>query len=172
MTTGPDEVMTAVGEAIALTVSDPAAARALLLRLWTDVGDSGDALHRCAIAHQLADLCPEPADELTWDLQALSAAAVITPERAVAAGLAAPATLYPSLHLNLGETYRKLGDLSSARRHLDLGLAAVGELGEDGYGAMIRRGLDGLAERLSDPASAGSVQVTPARQPRSLLSPH
>ena len=170
--TGPDEVMTAVGEAIGLTVTDPAAARARLLRLWSDVGESGDAVHRCAVAHQLADLCPEPTDELTWDLLALSAAAGITPERAVAAGLAAPAALYPSLHLNVGETYRKLGDLDSARRHLDLGLAAVGALGEDGYGAMIRRGLDGLAERLADPASGGSVQVTPARQPKSLPSPH
>jgi hypothetical protein len=59
------------------------------------------------------------------------------------------AAFYPSLHLNLGEDYRKLGDLAIARRHLELGRAAAARLGDDPYGSMIRAGLDGLAERLS-----------------------
>ena len=164
--------MTAAGQAIGLTVTDPAEARARLWQLWAEVGETGDPLHRCAVAHQLADLCPEPAQELAWDLRALAAADEITAERAAAAGMGAPAGLYPSLHLNLGETYRKLGDPDSARSHLNLGLDAVGALGDDGYGTMIRRGLQGLADRLAQPSAGGFAQVTPARQPRSLSSPH
>jgi hypothetical protein len=65
------------------------------------------------------------------------------------------AAFYPSLHLNLGEDYRKLGDAAAARRHLELGLAAVDTLPDDDYGAMIRGGLHGLAQRLGDPPSTG-----------------
>ncbi|MGH3916560.1 MAG: tetratricopeptide repeat protein, partial [Pseudonocardiaceae bacterium] len=56
---------------------------------------------------------------------------------------------YPSLQLNLGECYRKLGDLDRAREHLQLGRAAVHALEDDGYGRMIKKGLDSLADRLS-----------------------
>jgi hypothetical protein len=74
----------------------------------------------------------------------------VTDERAAAAGAAGSvAAFYPSLHLNLGEDYRKLGDAAEARRHLDLGWRAAASLGDDPYGAMIRSGLDGLASRLS-----------------------
>ena len=57
--------------------------------------------------------------------------------------------MYPSLHLNLGECYRKLGDPDHAREQLERGQAAVGSLGDDGYGQMIKGGLDRLAERLA-----------------------
>jgi hypothetical protein len=53
------------------------------------------------------------------------------------------------LHLNLGEGYRKLGDGARAREHLDRGLAAVDTLPDDGYGRIIRGGLEGLAQRLA-----------------------
>jgi hypothetical protein len=56
--------------------------------------------------------------------------------------------LYPSLHLNLGEDYRKLGDLAKARRHLTLGRRASWALGDDGYSRMIKGALDALALRL------------------------
>jgi hypothetical protein len=39
-----------------------------------------------------------------------------------------------SLHLNLGECYRKLGELDRAREQFERGQAAVGSLGDDGYG--------------------------------------
>jgi hypothetical protein len=52
------------------------------------------------------------------------------------------AGFYQSLHLNLGECYRKLGDLDRAREQFERGQAAVGSLGDDGYGQMINGGLD------------------------------
>ncbi len=102
-----------------------------------------------AVAHHLADVQDDPRDELTWDLRALQAADDLTSEALLRAGATASiAGLYPSLHLNLGEDYRKLGDLPAARRHLQLGQQASPALGNDGYSQMIRRGLDGLAARL------------------------
>lgn len=102
---------------------------------------------------RLADLQPDPADELRWDLQALAAAEEITDKRTAAAGMdTAAAGLFPSLHLNVGEAYRKLGDLDAAWRHLAAGQAAVDNLQDDGYGVMIRRGLDRLREQLEQTA--------------------
>jgi hypothetical protein len=67
----------------------------------------------------------------------LDAADLITDERARDAGVTSPVSaFYPSLHLNLGEVYRKPGDLERARDHLRRGRATVGALDDDGYGQM------------------------------------
>jgi hypothetical protein len=55
---------------------------------------------------------------------------------------------YPSLHLNLGEDYRKLGDIAAAREQLTLARSRLDALCDDDYAAGIRLALDGLAERL------------------------
>jgi len=52
------------------------------------------------------------------------------------------AGFYPSLHLNLGECYRQLGEFDRAREHLDRGRASVTALNNDGYGQMIKTGSD------------------------------
>jgi hypothetical protein len=147
----PDEIMTLLGKSIELIGSgERESARQLLTGLWEQVGPDGDALHRCAVAHHLADVQNDAREELAWDLRALQAADSITDERAAQAGVPGPAAgLYPSLHLNLGEDYRKLGDRTAARHHLTLGQAAASALGDDGYSTMIRRGLDALAVRLA-----------------------
>ncbi|MGQ0776481.1 MAG: hypothetical protein ACT4NY_18980 [Pseudonocardiales bacterium] len=62
----------------------------------------------------MADVQDDGHEELVWDLRALQAAGSVTDERARQAGLGGPVSgFYPSLHLNLGEVYRKLGDDSS-----------------------------------------------------------
>jgi hypothetical protein len=58
------------------------------------------------------------------------------------------AGFYSSLHLNLSECYRKLGDLARAREHLQQAQATIGALGDDEYGRLIRDGLKQVAERL------------------------
>ncbi|MFC5724563.1 hypothetical protein ACFP1Z_30855 [Streptomyces gamaensis] len=58
------------------------------------------------------------------------------------------AGLYPSLHLNLSECYRKLGDLDRAREHLQRAQETIDALGDDEYGQLIRKGLEEAAERL------------------------
>jgi len=97
----------------------------------------------------MADVQDDPWQELRWDLEALRAADRLTGERAAAAGVpASVAAFYPSLHLNLGEVYRKLGDLDLARHHCRRGSDAVDALPDDGYGRMITGALSALSQRL------------------------
>jgi hypothetical protein len=147
-----DETMARIGAALARAQQgDREAARRDLTALWDELGPDGDALHRCTLAHHLADLQEDLREELTWDERALAAASAVTDDRAAAAGATGPvAAFYPSLHLNLAEDHRRLGDPAAARRHLELGRAAAGALPDDGYGTMIRGGLDALAGRLGD----------------------
>jgi len=148
--TQPDAIMTRMGEGLALSQQGQRdAARTLWEELWASVGQEGDSLHRCALAHHLADVQDDPAAELDWDLRALEAADALSGERAAEAGVASVAVLYPSLHLNLGDVYLRLGDMAAAWQHLEAGTTAAAALADDGYGAMIKRGLQGLRERLN-----------------------
>jgi len=140
-----------IGEGIALRErGERVAARDLFAQVWSETGgENGDPFHRCALAHSMADVQDDVHEELAWDLRALAAADLLTDERAARGGVAGPvAGFYPSLHLNLGECYRKLGEFGRAREHLDRGRASVNALGNDGYGQMIKGGLDRLADRL------------------------
>ncbi|MDQ2729505.1 MAG: hypothetical protein M3Y91_16960 [Actinomycetota bacterium] len=141
----PDDTMVQIGRGIELgQAGERAAAHQLFADLWTRIGPGGEPFHRCAVAHSTADVQDDPADELVWDLRALEAADLVTHERARDAR-----GFYPSLHLNLGDVYRRLGDLELARAHLRLGQAALGALDDDGYAQMVKGGLDRLAGRLS-----------------------
>jgi hypothetical protein len=147
----PDAMMARIGQGIELSQrGERDAARQVLARVWTDIGgEHGDPLHRCALAHAMADVQDDVRAELVWDLRALQAADLITPERATEAGVTSPVTgFYPSLHLNLAECYRKLDEPERARDHLQRGQAAVGALTDDGYRRMVKAGLARLAERL------------------------
>ena len=148
----PDAVMTQIGHAVECGQrGEQQNARRQLAELWDQIGPTGDPLHRVALAHAMADVQDNPNDELAWDQRALQAADEVTDERAAQAGLAGPAAgLYPSLHLNLGEDYREIGDMAAARHHLELGQAAAQILGDDGYSKMIRGGLNKLGDRLAD----------------------
>lgn len=149
----PDPMMVRVGEGIGLSQrGERGAARAVLDGVWHDIGgDDGDPVHRCAAAHALADLQDDAADELRWDLRALAAAEAMTDEQAARAGLGISVlALYPSLHLNLADSYRRVGELGLAREHLAYGRRACVILADDGYRAMIEGGLDRLEARLAD----------------------
>jgi hypothetical protein len=160
---GPDPVMSTVGEAIGLGHSgDRGRARELLSRAWEQVGEDGDAMHRVGIAHSMADVQDDLEDELRWDLRALAAADQLTEHRLAEAGMAVPvAGFYPSLHLNLGEVYRKLGRFAQAGDHLRKGLQAVATPGwsaepPDGYQAQVIDALARLGERLAGTAATGA----------------
>jgi hypothetical protein len=150
--TAPDPTMARVAEAVELGQTGRATeARELFAQIWAELGPDGDPLHRVTVAHHMADLQEDPYEELAWDLRALTAVDGVTDQRVADAGATGPvAAFYPSLHLNLGEDYRKIGDAEAARRHLELGRAAAGALPDDGYGQLIRGGLEGLAQRLGE----------------------
>ncbi|MFH0517817.1 hypothetical protein ACHBTE_11630 [Streptomyces sp. M41] len=133
----PDAVLTRIGQVVILHhAGDREEARRRLLDLWTELGEDGDPLHRCTLAHYLADTQDDPSDELAWDLRALT-------EAEAARGAIAVRALYPSLHLNLAADYVKLDHAEAARVHLRRARGAAGALGDDSYGdgvwAEIRR---------------------------------
>ncbi|GLW23448.1 tetratricopeptide repeat protein [Microbispora triticiradicis] len=150
-----DPTMARIGQAVELHhgQGQREAARDLFARIWDDIGgEQGDPLHVCVLAHSMADVQDDVHQELMWDLRALAAADLVTDERVAEAGVPlSVAGLYPSLHLNLADCYRKLGDLDRAREHLRQARAEIGALGEDGYGRLIRGGLERLAEQLGEP---------------------
>lgn len=146
-----DPTLLRIGEAVQLNHSgDREAARLRFAELWDEIGgEQGDPLHRCTLAHAMADAQDDVREELLWDRRALAAAGLITEERVAEAGVALPvAGLYPSLHLNLSECYRKLGDLDRAREHLRHAEDTIGVLGDDEYGRLIRSGLEKIAADL------------------------
>ncbi|MBG0566721.1 tetratricopeptide repeat protein [Actinoplanes aureus] len=126
-------------------------ARDLFARIWDEIGgEQGDPLHVCVLAHAMADVQDDVRQELVWDQRALAAADLLTEDRVARAGVTLPvAGLYPSLHLNLGECYRKLGDLDLAREHLRRAEAGIGALGDDEYAQLIKGGLERLARLLA-----------------------
>ncbi|MFI7537419.1 tetratricopeptide repeat protein [Streptosporangium sp. NPDC049376] len=152
MTTDP--TMTRIGQGVELHhhQGQREAARDVFARIWDDIGgEQGDPLHVCVLAHSMADVQDDVRQELMWDLRALAAAGLLTDERVAQAGSPlSVAGLYPSLHLNLSECYRKLGDFDRAREHLQQARAGVGALDDDGYGRLIRGGLERLAEQLGE----------------------
>src|SRR5688500_2482830 len=126
-----------IGQAVQLSPQgEREAARLLPAEIWDGIGgEQGDRLHRCTLAHAMADVQDDVRQELVWDQRALAAADLLTDPRLAQAGVTLPvAGLYPSLHLNLSECYRKLGDLGRAREHLQQARATIGVLGDDGYG--------------------------------------
>ncbi|KXK60318.1 hypothetical protein AWW66_19565 [Micromonospora rosaria] len=127
------------------------AARDVFAQIWDEIdGERGDPLHVCVLAHSMADVQDDVHQELVWDQRALTAAGSLTDARVAQAGVPmSVAGLYPSLHLNLGECYRRLGDLTRAREHLQHAQAGISALGDDDYGQLIRGGMDRLAQQLT-----------------------
>ncbi|MFY1686940.1 hypothetical protein [Plantactinospora sp. WMMB782] len=127
------------------------AARDLFAQIWEEIGgEQGDPLHVCVLAHAMADVQDDVPEELLWDQRALAAVDLLSDARLAEAGVPMRvAGLYPSLHLNLADCHRKLGDLDRAREHLGHARAGIDALGDDEYGQLIRRGLDQLTQQLA-----------------------
>ncbi|MFP1629271.1 hypothetical protein ACLB9X_29795 [Streptomyces sp. 5K101] len=148
--TSGDAVMTRIGQAaMLLHGGDREEARHRFASIWAEISDAGDALHRCTLAHYMADAQDDPDDELAWDLRALAAAESLSEERTVRHEQSpAVRALYPSLHLNLAADYIKLRHPEAARAHLDRARAATDALADDGYGHGVRAAIDRLERAL------------------------
>ncbi|MEU9311037.1 hypothetical protein [Streptomyces sp. NPDC048256] len=140
--TVPDALLTRIGQVVMLHHGgDREEARRRLLDLWTELGEGGAPLHRCTLAHYLADTHDDPSDELAWDLRALTAA-----EEHV--GSVEVRALYPSLHLNLAADYVKLGRAEAARTHVRRARTAAVALRDDSYGDGVRAAISRMELRL------------------------
>lgn len=145
-----DEVLDTVGAA---QTADRGVARTRLEALWAR---TDQAAQRCVIAHFLADVQDDLEAEVAWDEAAWQAFGGVRDADLEPIGVVAAAGFAPSLHLNLGDGYLRQGRPDDARRELDLGREAVAGLADDGYGAMILRGLDGLEARLGSGPTVGT----------------
>jgi len=146
-----DRIMAAVSD---LQSGMRVEARAALLTLWDQIEESAGPLEKCTIAHFLADTEDDVDAELQWDLRALEAATGYddcADRDPVAPDLA---TFLPSLHLNVGDAYRRLGDGDRAQRHAENGLRRAVALADDGYANTIKAGLDRLQSRLQNRSTA------------------
>ena len=143
-----DPMLARISDALGLYNSGRRAdAREAFAQLWAEASE-GDPFHQCVLAHYMADAQDEPADELEWDRKALAAADRISRERPDAASLTI-LSLYPSLHLNLADVLYRLGRIDEARKHVNLAQQGTGALAHDGYGQMIRAGIERLTARLA-----------------------
>ncbi|MFH8883401.1 hypothetical protein [Streptomyces californicus] len=159
-----DAVMTRIGQAVMLLhAGDREEARNRFGELWAELGSDGDPLHRCTLAHYMADTQDDPGDELAWDLRALTAAEAVRhtagpgkPGESGAEGTAehrdlpAVRAFSPSLHLNLAADYLKLHRHDAARIHLRLARAAAAELADDRHAYGVRAAIDRLETRLRE----------------------
>lgn len=153
--TAPDAVLTRIGQVVMLHHGgDREEARSRFLDLWTEIGEDGDPLHRCTLAHYLADTHDDPADELAWDLRALSAAEELADGRP-GGDPGSVRGFLPSLHLNLAADYVKLGRAEAARSHLRRARSTARVLADDGYGAGVRSAISRLALRLGEDGGPG-----------------
>ena len=109
-------------------------------QLWTQVERP---LHRVSVAHYLADLQDDPAEELLWDERALAAAAEVEPHDTHIAPLRA------SLHVNAAGALFKLGRRDDARQQLEAARQAQDDLPEDGYGRLVRARIDALTAEVN-----------------------
>ncbi|MFR9792395.1 hypothetical protein ACL07V_27680 [Streptomyces sp. MB22_4] len=158
--TARDEVLTRIGQVVMLHHGgDREEARSRFLDLWAEIGEDGDPLHRCTLAHYLADTQDDPADELAWDLRALAAARELPEGRP----RGVPG-FFPSLHLNLAADYAKLGRTEAARTQLGHARAAADVLPDDGYGAGVRAAIGRLELRLEQDGPPGGGAWGPPRQ--------
>jgi len=180
----PDAVLTRIGQVVMLHHGgDREEARERLLGLWAELGEDGDPLHRCTLAHYLADTQDDPTDELAWDLRALSAADELADGRNTGnpgeaedtgntgdtgdvgqEGAIAIRAFYPSLHLNLAADYVKLDRPDAARTHIRRARDACTVLADDGYGNGVRAAIGRLELRLGDGGAGGGESWGPPRQ--------
>ncbi len=148
---GPDPIMDAIGQAVTEgRAGGSASARQKLMGLWSAIGVTGDPLHRCSLAHYLADLYEDPAQALAWDVRALDAADAVTEQRVQEhhAGLHI-AGFYPSLHLNLADDYRRLGSFEAAAEHIDAAEGHAPSLPRTPYGDLLRAAIQEVAEAIA-----------------------
>ncbi|MFI9506466.1 hypothetical protein [Nocardia sp. NPDC052566] len=147
-----EDRMADIFAAVRLGGEDPVAARDALLTLWRDLGEGGDPLHRCVIAHHLADVQDAAADALLWDQRAL--AAIFGPGVPLDEGMRG---FLPSLYLNLADSHRRVGEFDMARMQLTIARGHLDILADDAYGEVIRSGLDHVDAALA----AGSTDPLP-----------
>jgi tetratricopeptide (TPR) repeat protein len=110
----------------------------VFMQAWEQAGNDKE---KFAAAHYVARHQKSVADKLAWDETALNLALKITGDDSVKGA-------YPSLYLNIAKGYEDLGEFAQALANYELALSTVQFLGDDGYGNMIKGGIENGIERV------------------------
>lgn len=111
-----------------------------LLRFEQAWAESTNDTERCIAAHYVARYQKSIADKLHWDNIALDAA-LTTPDTDTKAML-------PSLYLNVGKCYEDMQQYEAARDNYEKARSFTHLLTDDGYGKMIRNGIENGLQRV------------------------
>jgi tetratricopeptide (TPR) repeat protein len=106
-------------------------ARALADQAWEAAQDDADA---CMAAHYVARYQESPQEALRWNLEALNRAHTANAERVK--------DFYPSLYLNLGHSYERMGDPAEAQKYYHLA-AQLGLVHQTGTQKFLKNSLPG-----------------------------
>lgn len=109
----------------------PDEAAALFQQAWNE---ATNATEKFTAAHYIARHQDSIESKLKWDETALSLALSIEGEEIKA--------VYPSLYLNIAKCHEDLKDFDKALENYQLALSFTPALPNDGYGNMIRAGID------------------------------
>lgn len=113
-------------------------AAALFMKAWNEAGSD---LEKFTAAHYVARHQKSVEDKLKWDETALSFALKMNDDRMKGS--------YPSLYLNIAKCYEDLKDPENARKNYELALSFSDLLPQDGYGKMIRSGINSGIQRVT-----------------------
>ena len=112
-------------------------ARDLYLEAWQLAKND---LEMVTSAHYLARVQSDLVEALRWNLTALEYASKTTDQDI--------ASLYASLYLNVAKSHEDLGNLREAQDHYLLAHNSTHDLPDNGYGNMIRKGVQAGLERV------------------------
>lgn len=116
----------------------PNEAAALFNQAWNK---ATNATEKFTAAHYVARHQQSVADKLKWDEVALNFAFEVEDQEIKG--------VYPSLYLNIAKCYEDLGIFDKARENYQSALSYTNFLPDDGYGNMIRAGINNGIERVS-----------------------
>jgi hypothetical protein len=113
-------------------------ASAVFLQAWEQAIDDKE---KFTAAHYVARHQKTVAGKLKWDETALELALKIKDDSVKGA--------YPSLYLNIAKGYEDLQEFEKARKNYESALSYINFLHEDGYGKMIKGGVENGLERIN-----------------------
>jgi tetratricopeptide (TPR) repeat protein len=114
------------------------AASNLFIQAWNEASTNPE---KFAAAHYMARHQKTIDDKLKWDETALSIASKIDDPQIKAS--------FPSLYLNIGKGYEDLNDFDRASKNYQLARSFTGHLLNDGYGNMIKSGIENGLNRIN-----------------------
>lgn len=115
----------------------PGEAQSLFLQAWDAATND---IEKFTAAHYVARHQKSVEDKLKWDETALAFALKIDESNIVAT--------YPSLYLNIAKCYEDLKDIDNAQKNYRVALSYVNHLPDNGYGQIIKSGIEKGIERL------------------------